>query len=205
MDTIKQHVSLMDKERSAAFASRLRRFSKAGGTCIVLAHVNKHPGADGKPKHAGTTDLVELFDGCYVLYELGVDAATQTRTVLFENFKARGPVAKRACYRYSVAEGLSYRELLDSVVAVDEGDLSDMQRAGQMRADAKLIESIAGCIAEGIVSKMDLVAAAIDRSDASKRALLAVLERYTGTDPSVHRWNFSVHARGEKRYALLSP
>ena len=70
-------------------------------------------------------------------------------------------------------------------------------------ADAELIQSIAGCIAEGIVSKMDLVAAAIDRSDASKRALLAVLERYTGTDPSVHRWNFSVHARGEKRYALL--
>jgi len=203
LDTAKQHVSLMDKERLAAFASRLRSCSKAGGTVIVLAHVNKNVGANGKPVYAGVTDLVEQIDAYYILSEVGVDAATQTRTVLFENGKSRGPIARRVSFRYSVAEGLSYAELLDSVVEVEETDLPEMQRAAQVRTDAVLIDAVAACIAAGVVAKMDLVSAAAERSGLSKRTVLEVLERYTGRDPAVHRWAFTVHARGEKRYALL--
>jgi hypothetical protein len=194
----------MDKERSSSFASRLRRFSKAGGTVIALGHTNKHPSADGRLVFAGTTDLVEQFDACYILSEVSADTARQTRTVLFENFKARGPVAKRASYRYSIAEGRSYRELLDSVTPVDEIELAQMSQAGQVHEETPVIDAVVACIAAGIVAKMDLVSAAVDRSGVSKRTVIEVLERYTGKDPAVHRWTFTVHARGEKRYALLN-
>jgi hypothetical protein len=203
LDTIKQHISLMDKERTSAFVSRLRMFSKVGGTCVVLAHVNKNPGPDGKPIYAGTTDLVEQVDAAYILSEIGVDPATRTRTVLFENFKSRGDIARRAAYRYSIAEGLSYRELLESVVEVGETQAAEVQRAAQARDDAAIVDVIAGCITEGVVSKMEIIAAASQRSGAPRRAVRTVLERYTGTDPAAHRWTYSVLARGEKRYALL--
>jgi hypothetical protein len=203
LDTLKQHVSLMDKQESSSFAARLRRFSKAGGTCIALGHCNKHPGPDGRLIYSGTTDLVEQFDVAYILSEASVDPKTQTRTVLLENFKSRGAVARRASYRYSIAEGLTYRELLESVTPIDETELSHVELAARIRTDTPLIDAITGCIADGIVAKMALVAAAVERSGASQRKVLDVLDRYTGRDPSVHRWVYTVHARGEKRYALL--
>ena len=203
LDTVKQHTSVMSKEQSAAFASKLRRYSKAGASVVALGHTNKNLNADGKPVHAGTTDLVEQFDACYLLYEIGVDRQLKTRTVMFDNFKARGPVAKQACYRYSIAEGLTYQELLDSVVAVEDTEVSEMQRGSQQRADAPVIDAIANCIVAGVVAKMELIASAVERSGASRRAVQAVLERYSGQDPRLHRWSFRVYPRGEKRFALL--
>jgi hypothetical protein len=204
LDTIKQHVSIMQKDESAEFAKRLRRFSKAGGTCIVMAHVNKSRGLDGRPVHAGTTDLVELFDACFLVYEVETDAASQTRTVLFESFKARGQVAKRASYRYSIAEGLTYPELLASVAYVDKAETAEIEKSKQVREDAGLCEAIAESIAAGVVAKMEILAAVTERCGTSRRAVQTVLERYTGSDPKQHRWTYAVHARGEKRFQLLA-
>jgi hypothetical protein len=203
LDTIKQHVSIMQKDESSEFAKRLRRFSKAGGTCLVMAHVNKAKGPDDRPVHAGTTDLVELFDACYLVYEVEADAASSTRTVLFESFKARGPVARRETYRYSTAEGLTYRELLESVQRVDAAEMAGIEAARQLRADAEAIKVVEGAIMSGTVAKMDIQATVMERCRISKRGALAVIDRYTGEDPTLHRWTYSVFARGEKRYRLL--
>lgn len=39
----------------------------------------------------------------------------------------------------------------------------------------------------------------------SKRQALAVIERYTGNDPSAHKWSFTVRERGAKVFTLLAP
>lgn len=203
LDTLKKFVSIMRKDQSASFATRLRRFSKAGGTVIALAHVNKHRASDGKPIFAGTTDILEDFDCGYLMYEIATDAAEKTRTVVFENLKARGDVAKRASYRYSIREGITYRELVESVVSLDDTELESVQRIQEARADVALIEAVVACITEGVTAKMELVGAAAQRANSTKRAVLAVVDRYCGTDPGVHKWNYTVHERGAKKYKLL--
>jgi hypothetical protein len=203
LDTLKKFVSIMDKERSSAFANRLRRFSKAGGACVALAHVNKHGTADGKPIYAGTSDILEDFDCAYLMYEVASDAGAQTKSVMFENIKARGDVARQASYRYSIREGLTYIELLESVAPVDDAELAAIERSEILRADAALIDAIRTCIERGILMKMELSEAAAMRAKATKRAALSVIDKYCGTDRTRHLWNFAVHERGAKKYFLL--
>ena len=62
LDTLKKFTNLMDKGSSSEFGSLVRNFVMKGGSVIALAHTNKNPGADGKPIHAGTSDIVEDFD-----------------------------------------------------------------------------------------------------------------------------------------------
>jgi len=56
LDTLKKFTDLMDKRMSSRFSSVIRQFVLRGGTCISLAHTNKHRNSDGKPVYAGTTD-----------------------------------------------------------------------------------------------------------------------------------------------------
>jgi hypothetical protein len=205
LDAIKQFVRVMHKENSTAVAKKLRWYTKCGATIIALGHTNKNVRDDGRPQFAGTSDLVEQFDACYLLYEIGVDDASKTRTVLFENIKARGKVAKRACYRYCVAEGQTYEQVLGSIEPIDDEQSSALEVQRQQHADKVAIDVITQAIADGVAAKMDLIASAATRSGLPRRAIQAVLERYTGKDPGQHRWSYSIHARGEKRFALLNP
>lgn len=202
LDTLKKFVSIMDKTRSSSYAHRLRRFSTAGGTCIAIGHVNKHRTADNKPIYAGTTDFIEDFDCSYLMYETGIDADTQTRTVTFENIKRRGDVAQRVNFRYSIRDGLSYRELFDSVTLVTEGDASAVAHRMTLRKDHQLIIAIAECIRHGVVLKSDLVAAACKCTGASRRMAQDVLDRYCGPDAQLSLWTYAVGERGGKNYQI---
>ncbi|MDO8948577.1 MAG: hypothetical protein Q7U88_15700 [Desulfocapsaceae bacterium] len=48
-----------------------------------------------------------------------------------------------------------------------------------------------------------MVACGADRSGASKRAVLKIIEKYTGDDPTQHRWNFVKGERGKQIYSTL--
>lgn len=202
LDTLKKFVSIMDKTRSSSYAQRLRRFSKAGGTVIAIGHVNKHRTADNKPIYAGTTDFIEDFDCSYLMFELGIDADSQTRTVTFENIKRRGDVAQKVNFRYSIRDGLSYQELFESVCLVTEGDASDVARRATLKRDHKLIVAIAESIRRGIVLKSDLVAAAYKCTGASRRMAQDVLDRYCGSEAQLSLWTYTVGERGGKSYRL---
>ena len=204
IDTLKKVVDVMSKRQSRAFGKLIRPFVMRGGTCIALAHTNKHKGADGKPIYAGTSDILEDFDCAHLMYEVGVDPDTETKTIQFECIKSRGNVARQASYRYSLAEGLSYREILDSVEPVDQDEVASLKQAAELESDAGVIDAIADCIDEGITTKMALADTAAKQSGVSKRAALRVLDKYCGSDPDRHRWNFKVHERGAMMYFLLN-
>ena len=150
LDTLKKFTDLMDKRLSSRFSHAIRQFIMRGGTCISLAHTNKHRNSDGKPVYAGTTDIIDDADCAYLMYEINLDVDAGTKTVLFENIKARGNVARQVAYRYSIAEGRSYREMLDSVEPVDDIEASSLQQAAEIESDAQTLDAITECIREGI-------------------------------------------------------
>lgn len=202
LDTLKKFTAIMDKTRSSSYAHRLRLFSKAGGTVIAIGHVNKHKAADNKPIYAGTTDFIEDFDCSYLMYETGIDADSQTRTVTFENIKRRGDVAQKANFRYSIRDGLSYQELFESVALVTERDASEVARRAALKRDHPVIMAIAECIRLGIVLKSDVVAAACKCSGASRRTAQDVLDRYCGPEAQLPLWTYTVGERGGKTYQI---
>lgn len=203
LDTAKKFTDLMDKRKSSKFCTTIRRFTMKGGTCILLAHTNKNRGNNGKLVHAGTTDIREDSDCVYLLDKVSTDENSQTRIVQFENIKNRGDVARTATYSYSVAEKISYAERLDSVTPVVDTDLAPLKQAANLKADGKVINIVMACIREGITTKMKLADAAAKQSGISKRAAIKILEKYTGTDPTLHKWICTVQNRGAKVYSIL--
>jgi hypothetical protein len=205
LDVLKAVVDVMHKGRSAFFGKLIRRFIVRGGTCIALAHTNKHRNASGEPIYAGTSDIREDFNCAYIMYETNIDPDSQTKTILFKNQKSRGNVRKRASFQYSVREGLSYDELLDSIMEVSEADLLVAERQKQLQTDLVLIDVLRDAIRSGINTKMALAALLVEKTNCSKRIAIRVIEQYQGTDPDTHFWHFEVGPRGAKMYRLLGP
>ncbi|MEN8108474.1 MAG: PriCT-2 domain-containing protein [Pseudomonadota bacterium] len=205
LDTLKKFTDLMDKRRASRWGEVIRRFIAKGGTVIGLAHVNKNPGIDGKSIYAGTTDIIDDADCAYVLDAVSVDDKTHTKIVEFENRKRRGNVVNRVSYSFSIEDGLSYHELLASVSPVNESELVAVKQVEVIKSDTDIIDATIACINEGVNTKMRLRDAVSDRIGCSKRAAIKVIEKYTGADPTAHRWTFAVAERGKKVFSLLDP
>jgi hypothetical protein len=203
LDTLKKFTNLMDKTRSSGFNRVIRKFVMKGGTCIALAHVNKNRDSSGKAVYAGTSDIIDDADCAYVLDVVSSDVDDQTRTVEFENRKRRGHVLNRAAYRYSIAGKLDYAALLASVEEIDDGDLEAVKHTEMIKSNGVVIDAITDCIGEGISTRMALAKEAAIRAGVSQRDVLAILDRHTGRDPSLHRWTCTVGPRGAKVYAQL--
>jgi hypothetical protein len=203
LDTLKKFSNVMDKSKSAAFNSLIRRFVMKGGTVIALAHTNKQAGADGKPIYGGTSDTVDDADCAFVVRTISQSADSDEKIVEFENIKSRGNVAPTVAFGYSLRKDISYAERLMSVRRVDDMQLVPIKKAEQLKSDAEMISAIEWCIRNDINSKMLLAEKAAERCGASKRAVIKIIEKYTGNDPALHRWSFDVRARGAKVFALL--
>lgn len=202
VDTATKVVNVLDAAKTRAFTKVVRKFVLKGGTLIALAHANKNPGADGKPVYRGTTDVINDFDCVYVLSQLQVDAGE--KVVEFENKKRRGNVPQTAAFTYSNESGLSYHELLASVKEVDASKLDEFKQIETLQSDAELVSVVQMHIGKGVTSKMRLADAVAEFAGVSKRVAIKIIERYTGDDPVLHRWQFSVQERGAKVYSLIS-
>jgi hypothetical protein len=95
--------------------------------------------------------------------------------------------------------------MLLSVEKVDEEELAPLVRAEAMRSDAEMIAAVEACIRDGVNTRIRLAVEAARRAGIGRNKALALIERYTGEDPSVHRWRFTVRERGAKVYELLAP
>lgn len=205
LDTLKKFTNLMDKGKSTDFAKVIRQFSLKGGTVIGLAHANKNPGADGRAMYSGTSDIVDDFDCAYMLNTVSQQSDLTQKVVEFSNIKRRGNVALTAAYSYTLDRDIPYNELLLSVQEVNPDQLMSVKQATEVQSDADIIKVIAGCIRDGIDSKMKLADAAAERAECSKRSALKVVDKYTGNDPAIHQWSFTVRERGAKVFMLLVP
>lgn len=201
IDTVKKFTQIMDKKESSAFAQACRQVAMRGGTVLGLAHTTKSNNADGSPRYAGTTDLVDDSDAAYTISLLSKQA--DEKVVEFRRFKARGDCAETAAYAYASEQGLHYDELLASVRPVDPNQLDDFRRVETERSDAELIEAVAACITAGINSKMLLAKEVASRTGCSARSAARLMERYTGEDPAQHRWRFRTAERGSHIFELL--
>lgn len=203
LDTLKKFVDTMHKAKSSDFAKVVRQFILKGGTVIALSHTNKNPCSDGKMQYSGTTDIIDDFDCGYILSTISDESNKNEKIVEFARIKGRGAVAIAAAYSYSVEHNVTYNELLLSVQEVDHERLTPLKQAAIELPDAEIITVLENCIKEDINLKMKLVSAASERAKVSQRSALKVLDKYTGSDPTVHRWDFVVRERGAKVYELI--
>lgn len=203
LDTVKKFSSPMDKVKMAAFNDEIRPFIALGGTVIGFAHVNKNRDLEGRRVYGGTSDVVDDVDCAYLLDVVDTNEETQMRTIEFECIKSRGGVVKKAAYCYSIADGLSYNDLLASVKEVDPDTLEVVRQAGQVKAQEPIIDGIKTCIRGGTTLKMSLIRSVANQLGVSQRQVKQILEDHTGTDPMHQHWNFTKGDRGAMNYSLL--
>lgn len=203
LDTLKRFVDLMDKGKSSLFTNVIRQFVIKGGTLIALAHNNKKLRADGKPEYGGVSDIVNDSDCVYTLAPLGPSTTTGDKIVVFENIKRRGNVVQQAAYSYCAGFGIPYTETLLSVQQVDEESITPLKNAAKIKTDTEIINTVRACIRDGVNTKMKLIEATAKHSGISKRSALQIIEKYTGNNPSIAMWDFTVRHRGAKVYVIL--
>lgn len=203
LDTLKKFVDLMSKKSCREFSNIAREFASKGGTLIALAHPNKNRAQDGKLIPGGTSDIKDDFDCVYMLDKIGEDP--KIKTVEFVRTKRRGNVIDKVAYSYCNDRESSYIDRLFSVRLVDEEKIDAIKHAELLQKDTDLIKIIIEIIRQGINSKMELAKAAAERASISQRDALKVIDRYTGKDLSLHRWNFTMLAHRKQLYTPLEP
>jgi hypothetical protein len=205
-DTAKKFTDIMDKKSSTDFGKVIRAFVQAGGSVIMLAHVNKHRDAEGHVIAAGTSDLTDDADCAYTL---DVQSEGEGRYLaVFENKKSRGDVELSVAYRYIRIGGQDYEDLVNSVELVDSQQFDAAMKAkeidARLHANRELIQIITDVIEAGYTNKTDLIKEAISRSGLSRAAVRKVLAQHTG--PSIvdgHRWNYEVGEKNIHIYKML--
>lgn len=203
LDTLKKFVNLMDKTQSSNFSKIIRKFALKGGTLIALAHTNKNPGRDGKPVYGGTSDIIDDFDCAYTIAAVPSQADSDVKVVEFENIKRRGNVIQSVGYSYLNKSEISYSELLGSVQLIDDSQLIPLKQASDQLSNRQKIDTVIACINEGSNTKMKLAQAVSSRAGISRAIAIQLIEKYTGTDPAIHKWSFSVRERGAKVFTIL--
>ena len=205
VDTLKKFVDVMDKKANRAFNEVVRGFVMAGGTFLALAHTNKRLDNDGKPIPEGTSDVLNDFDCAYLLDVFGTDQVTGHQIVEFAIKKSRGSASARAYFTYDARGDVPYVERLCTVRPFDPDTQKYELRLSDDVDEAKIVEAIELCLTHGTVTKMDVArTAAKSLQTVSRRAVLKVLETYTGSEPGVHLWNYEIQERGRMAYALLA-
>lgn len=202
LDTLKKFVDLMDKSNSSNFTNLVRRFVMKGGTLIALAHTNKNPGADGRRKHSGTSDVVDDFDAALMM-ELVEDGDTERVTVELSNFKKRSNLPEKSYCTYAKKGVNSYAEKFESVKMLNDAEVEAQRIAAQLSKDSEAISAIKDCLLNGVVKRMDIAKEVGKQTDISRRVVLEVLDRYAGTDTVLHRWSVRKGSHNAQIYSLM--
>jgi hypothetical protein len=172
IDTVKKIVNLMDKQAVADMMKHFKNFTHAGGTVILLAHANKHPGADGRPILEGVADLRSDAD-CVVVVERHKDVITMTN-----DDKHRSYVELEAIFQ--TAETKDYKELMDSIkqLSGQEAEELKLKREQESYADQnrRLIDTISEMLGPLPVLKTDLVRRLIDETGLTRKAIIDTLD-----------------------------
>jgi hypothetical protein len=205
LDTVKKFTDLMDKAKSSKFGEAIRQFISNGGTVISLAHVNKHRGNDGKVIYSGTTDLVDDGDCAFTIDV--VNHASDTKTVKFENFKARGDVAQEVTFSYDTGRGMTYLERLESIQRLDDEQVkqakADSAKQATYERNIEAIRAIRDALQAGPCRKTDLVKTAAENSCISKPKIIQALHDHTGKKLSDNQfWTMAKETNNAAVYSL---
>jgi archaellum biogenesis ATPase FlaH len=208
LDTLKKFTDLMHKKEASEFGAIAREFVSAGGTLIVLAHVNKHRAADGRPVYAGTSDIRDDSDCVFIMDLIDGERYQGVMTVEMTADKVRGDVADRVCLQYNSIRGQSYADLIGSVKRIDRDYLESVkaQRLVEEKLvdDQPVIDAVIRHIDAGIKSKSKLVSAVnADTGVSHAKIRKVLLERTGGVFDLGHRWCVQIGAHNKQKYAVL--
>lgn len=199
LDTLKKFADLMDKKSSTQFMNTARAFALKGGTLILLAHTNKNRDSSGKVVTGGTSDIVDDGDCAYTLDE--ISAGNDIKTVLFENIKLRGNVAREIGFAYSTANNQTYEQRLNSVTILDDDSTQHQKQSlavvSALEKDTPVIDAITKVLSQSDQLKTDLVAAVHSSQRFPVRQVRDILERY-----EQDKWQLLPSGKNSKKYTL---
>ena len=208
MDTLKKFCDLMDKKSASDFGVLAREFVQAGGTLILLAHVNKHK-KDGEPICGGTSDIVDDADCVYTFNKISEDNGIHTVEV--KNKKARGDVTSMTCFQYTRIRGLPYQALLDSVKELPSDEVERVRLNAKalqsLTKNAELIKIIQDVIRKGSGgwSKGQVVKEVNTLSAFGMHKIREVIHLHEGDSYAEHyRWT-GIKEGNANNYVLISP
>jgi|SaaInlStandDraft_5_1057022.scaffolds.fasta_scaffold07200_3 archaellum biogenesis ATPase FlaH len=199
LDTLKKFADLMDKKNSTQFMNTARAFALKGGTLILLAHTNKNRNGSGKVVAGGTSDIVDDADCAYTLDE--TSTGNDIKTVLFENLKLRGNVAREIGFTYSTANNQTYEQRLDSITALDADSIQKQKQSlaivSTLEKDTPVINAITEVLTQSDQLKTDLVTTVHNNQRFPVRQIKEVLTRY---EPD--KWQLLPSSKNSKKYTL---
>lgn len=208
LDTLKKFCDLMDKKSASNFGVLAREFVQAGGTLILLAHVNKHK-KDGEPIYGGTSDIVDDADCVYTFNKISEDNGIHTVEV--KNKKARGDVASIKCFQYTRVRGRPYQALLDSVKELPSDEVetirSNAKALNSLNENSVLIKTIQDVIRKGKGgwTKGQVVKEVNQQVQVGIHKIRAVIQLHEGDSYVDHyRWTNITEGNAYK-YVLVSP
>jgi hypothetical protein len=204
VDTLKKLASVNDKDSPVRFYNAVRPFTLAGGTLVFLAHTNEYKN-EGKSVYAGTSDNIHDVDAAFSLDIISEENAEhQERIVLLECVKSRMASVPKMMFGYNASGNLKWTDRLDTVRKISDEEFEDIQNICARSRDLEIITSISETLRmDGQMQKMKLAKSVCEDTGCSRKEALAVLEKYTGSDPKKHEWNFQVGPRGAKIYSLM--
>lgn len=154
LDTLKKFVDLMDKRKTRKFNEDFRKFCRAQGTLIGLAHTNKSKNDSGHSVAEGVGDVANDFDCIWVMERMTPREETP-RTITFFNRKMRSNVTLKSSFSYDAAEGKTWSERFASVESMSQEDVARKEALivakEQYDRDRDIIDSILAYIGtEGV-------------------------------------------------------
>lgn len=205
-DTCKKFAPIMDKRACSEFAKVIRAFVQAGGSVIMLAHVNKHRDVAGHVIPAGTSDLIDDADCAYTVD--GRSEGDGSVLVVFNNKKSRGDVESQVTYRYTRTAGQSYEALVESVQRVGEQELKSATQAKRvsdlLATNSEVINVLMDVLYSGVTLKTEVVKAAVERSHFSRERVRRVLAEHCGKNiGDGHHWEVFNGEKHSLHYRLL--
>lgn len=205
IDTVKKFHDVNDKNDTVKFHKLLRPFTMAGGTVVGLAHTNKSKDQNGASVYAGVADNIQDVDAAYVGDVVISPSPENSRQVVeFKQIKGRLVHAGSVFCGFASGGGMTWHQRVKTLHTLSPNDLSEILVKQDRKCDEEIIHSISESLRfEGSMSKMKLVKTVTDATVKSRRDVLTVLDRYSGTDPRLHLWNFKSGHHGAKNYRLL--
>jgi len=207
IDTFKKFSDPMNKKDSSKFMNICRRFSRAGGTVIILAHTNKNKDSEGLSIPAGTNDVLEDCDCAYVLELLNEEpiATGIKRTVEFRNIKRRGNVVDKSAYSYTLNDTESYKDLFDSIVQVNPARADEIRTKEALKKDqdrdSDLIQKIVSLLLmHNSLNQSEIIN--MLNADASKVSIRQCLLRWDCPESKGGRWSSIKGANNSYNYKL---
>jgi hypothetical protein len=203
MDTMKKFTDTMDKKVSSVFTSKLREFTIAGGSVIMLAHANKHRDTDGKLVAGGTSDIPDDVDCTYFLDDVD-SSETDYKQVIFENGKLRGENEHIIAFTHLAKEKYrGYSELFMSIRRLSNEDTETAKAAVlESENEDKYNQSIIAIIEAinlGHAGRGKIVKFVMEEFAIPRREILKTLDMFTGK-----KWKKIVMDRGEVNYSLVN-